>query len=525
MLAEMGVPMNKYERMKAEKDGLDVWPDLLNYAAKRTPVADIPEDELNRMKWYGVFHRPQKPGTFMIRVRLTGGQMNATQARALASVAATRGQFADITSRQNIQLRDIQLHEVPGILQSLSNAGIHTLQTGMDNVRNFIGCPLAGIDGMELFDSRPLLEAIAEAHLVARKQFSNLPRKFNVSLAGCRDDCGQAQTQDLGFVPATKDVEGRRVAGFNILVGGALGGTSPRLATPLDVFLTPNLVVPFFLTLLSVYRDNGPREIRTKSRLKWLIAEWGEERLREAIEAEMGVRLERAGIDERLQVAGDHLGIHPQRQVGMNYVGLHVPVGRISAAQLEALAGIADRHGKGELRLTVDQNVIVTHVSDANLSALLEEPLLQELKPHPSAVWRNLVACVGNDYCHFSLIDTKGQAVKLAAELERRAIQVPKGTRIHISGCVHACGKHHVGDIGLQGTKIRLGKRVEESADVYVGGKLGPDGRLATKVLENVHMGDLPVLIEALVRQRFQQTLPLSVMRLLNDEARAVGPS
>ena len=516
--------MNKFETMKSEKDGLDVWPDLLAYAARRTPVAEIPADELNRMKWYGVFHRPQKPGTFMIRLRLTGGQMSATQARAIARIAQAHGGFADITSRQNVQLRDMELHHVPGILQALSDAGIHTLQTGMDNVRNFVGCPLAGIDGMELFDSRPLLEAIAEAHLVARKEFSNLPRKFNVSLAGCRDDCGHAQTQDLGFVPATKDVDGRRVAGFNVLVGGALGGTSPRLATPLDVFVTPNLVVPFFLTLLAVYRDNGPREIRTKSRLKWLIADWGEERLREAVEVGMAVRLERAGIDERLQVAGDHLGIHPQRQVGMNYVGLHVPVGRISAAQLNGLADVAERHGKGELRLTVDQNVIVTHVPDANLSALLEEPLLQELKPHPSAVWRNLVACVGNDYCHFSLIDTKGQAIKLAAELERRSIQVPKGSRIHISGCVHACGKHHVADIGLQGTNIRLGSRVEESADVYVGGKLGVDGRLATKVLENVHMEDLPVLIEALVRQRFQQTLPLSVMRLLNDEARTVGP-
>ncbi|MCC7362801.1 MAG: ferredoxin--nitrite reductase [Dehalococcoidia bacterium] len=514
--------MNKFETMKAEKDGLDVWPDLLEYAATNTPPSEIPEDELNRMKWYGVFHRPQKPGTFMMRLRLTGGALTAGQLRVIAAIARDHGGFADITTRQNIQLRDLLLPEIPGILQSLSDAGIHTLQTGMDNVRNFMGCPLAGLDGMELFDSTPLLHAVAEAHLVARKEFSNLPRKVNVSIAGCRDDCGHAQTQDLGFVPATRDVDGRRVAGFNVLVGGALGGTSPRLASPLDVFVRPEEVVAFFLALLRVYRDNGPREVRTRARLKWLIAEWGEETLREAVEKEIGTPLARAGVDERLQVAGDHLGIHPQRQVGMNYVGLHVPVGRITADQLDGLADVAEQYGRGELRLTVDQNVVITHVPDANLSGLLAEPLLQQLTPHPSAVWRNLVACTGNDYCHFSLIDTKGRALALGSELERRGVQVPRGTRIHISGCVHACGKHHVGDIGLQGANIRLGNRVEESADVYVGGRLGHEPRLASKVLENVHVGDLPVLIEALVRQRFQQTVPLSVMRLLNAEAKAV---
>jgi ferredoxin-nitrite reductase len=249
----------------------------------------------------------------------------------------------------------------------------------------------------------------------------------------------------------------------------------------------------------------------------WLIAEVGVERLRAMIEAELGVTLRRAGTDERLQVAGDHLGIHPQRQAGMNYVGLHVPVGRISAEQMEGVAELAETYGSGELRLTVDQNLIIIGVPDERLSALLAEPLLQELRPNPSSVWRNLVACTGNEDCHFSLIDTKRHAVTLAAELERRGVQLPRGARLHVSGCVHACGKHHVADIGLQGTNIRLGDRIEEAADVYIGGRLGYEPQLAAKVLQNVHMEDLPVLVEALVRQRFQQTVPLSVMRLMES--------
>lgn len=507
--------MTKFEAMKMEKDGLDVWPDLLRYAAEDTLVDQIPEDELNRMKWYGVFHRPQAPGTFMLRLRLMGGRLTAGQASEIAAIAREHGHgSADITTRQNIQLRDLRLRDVPSILQRLSDVGVHTLQTGMDNVRNFVGCPLAGIDGMELFDTTPLLRALSEAHMVAGKELSNLPRKVNVSIAGCRDDCGHAQSQDLGFVPATTNLQGRRVAGFNVLAGGALGGTSPRLAAPLDVFLRPEEVVGFFLALLRIYRDNGPREIRTKARLKWLIAEWGEEKLRRAIEEELGADLLRAGTDERLQIAGDHLGIHPQRQPGLYYVGLHVPVGRITAVQLEGVAQLAERYGPGQIRLTVDQNLVITGIAEEALPGLLTEPLLQELRPNPSAVWRNLVACTGNDYCHYSLVDTKRQALALGTELERRGIQVPKGTRIHFSGCIHACGKHHVADIGLQGVKIRVGSKVEEAADVFVGGRMGADPQLAAKVLENVHMEDMPVLVEALVRQRFQQTVPLSFLPL-----------
>jgi len=282
---------NKIETWKMAKDGLDIWPDLLRYAAENTPVEEIPEDDLQRLKWYGVFHRPQTPGKFMMRLRITGGRLSADQVRAVAAIAhATALPQVDITSRQNIQLRGIALRDVPGILAALAAVGLGARQTGMDNVRNFIGCPLAGIDGMEFFDSTPLVEALAKAHLQAGKQFSNLPRKLNVSIAGCRDDCGHAQTQDLGFVPAISDVRGKRLAGFNVYVGGALGGTSPRLAIPLDVFVRPEQVVAFFLALLRVYRDHGPREQRTKARLKWLLADWGEARFRDAVEARWATR-------------------------------------------------------------------------------------------------------------------------------------------------------------------------------------------------------------------------------------------
>jgi len=495
--------MNRFEAFKAQKDGLDVLPDLLRYARERTPIDQIPEDDLDRMKWYGVFHRKQTPGLFMLRLRTPGGRISGEQLRTIAGIAREfGGGSVDLTTRQNVQLRGLTLTDIPTVLQRLEAAGITTRQSGMDNVRNFIGCPLAGIDSAEVYDTTPLLREMQRAFL-GRKDFSNLPRKFNVSLAGCREDCGHAQTQDLGFLPASRDISGRRTIGFNVLVGGALGGTRPRLATPLDVFLQPAEITPFFLALLSVYRDNGPRDQRTKSRLKWLIEEWGEEGLRSAIERELGRTLERAGVVQTLRTAGSHLGVHPQRTLNVNAVGLHVPVGRIGFKQLEGLARLTEEFGAGELRLTVDQNVVIPHVTDTRLDRMLADPLLSELRPNPPAIWRNLVCCTGSDYCHFSLIETKASALALVQNLEARGVEVPAGTRIHMSGCIHACGKHHVGDIGLLGTNVRVGDDVVEAVDVFVGGRLGDDARLAEPVMGNVPLDRLPEVAEALLRERF----------------------
>jgi ferredoxin-nitrite reductase len=494
--------MNKFEAMKAEKDGLDVWPDLLRYAEERTPIDQIPEADLQRMKWYGVFHRPQTPGGFMMRLRAPGGRLTSEQVRAIADVAAGFGHgAADITSRQNIQLRGLALHDIPEVIARLDAAGVSSMQTGLDNVRNYIGCPLAGIDGGQFIDTTELLADLGRAHLGARA-YSNLPRKFNLSLAGCREDCGHAETQDLGFVPATYAGEHGDIAGFNVLVGGALGGTSPRLATPLDVFVEPHEVVGLFTALLRVFRDHGPREKRTQARLKWLLMDWGEERMRAAVEAEFGCTLRRAGRDERGTMAGDHLGVHAQRQAGLSYIGLHVPVGRITVAQLREVARLSDVYGAGDVRLTLDQNVIIPHVADALLPAFLDEPLLETLSPEPGALWRNLVTCTGNDYCHYSLIDTKNRAVELVTELERRGVDAPEGTRIHMSGCVHACGKHHVADIGLQGANVRVGDCVEEAAEVFTHGALGADARLGKRATGKVLMSDMADTIERLLHER-----------------------
>ena len=488
---------NRIEEIKSAKDGLDVLPDLYRYAVEG--VDAIPADDFERLKWYGLFHRKATPGYFMLRMRIPSGVLTSEQITAIGEIANRCGRgTADITTRQNIQLRWITIEDAPWVLQRLAAAGLNSQQSGMDNVRNVVGCPLAGLDADELIDARTLGERLQQA-IIGGKRFSNLPRKFNLSITGCREDCTHAQTHDLSFAPATRFEAGREVAGFNVLVGGALGGQQPELARPLDVFVEPEAVVPAALAILEVFRDHGPREQRKQARLKVLLGEWGIERFRAAVEVRMGAPLERAAESATRQHGGDHIGISPQRQPGRSVVGCLVPVGRVSGDDLIEFGRLAAEYGTAELRLTVQQNVLIPNVPDEFLGALLAEPLLATYSPKPSPWIRSMVTCTGNDYCHFSLIDTKAEALKLAGALEER-YEIDEPVRIQMSGCPHACGQHRAGEIGLLGDRKRVDGEILDAADIFAGGCLGEGAQLGERIAEGVLTPDLPEAVAAQLR-------------------------
>ena len=488
--------MNSVEQLKAEKDGLEVLHDLDRFAAM--PWKEIPETDLQRLKWVGLFHREQTPGLFMLRLRITHGCLTSNQARAIADCsAACGGGVIDLTTRQQIQLRNLELKDVPGLFRRLQAVGLHSMQTGMDNVRNITGCPVAGLDAQELIDTRTLARELTD-QLVGNRAYTNLPRKFNLSLTGCRENCAHAETNDLGLTPAYRVTRDGEVLGFNLHAGGALGGANPRLATPLDLFARPEEAVELALLVLDLYRDHGPRESRSKARLKVLLDAWGAARFREELERRAGRELERAGAREFLgDGRNDHLGVRAQKQPGRFYVGLCVPVGRMEARQLAEAARLATAYGAGQIRLTVGQNLLLTNLPERNLNGLLAEPLLQELRPDPAPVLRGLVACVGNDYCAFSTIDTKGLALQLARELEGK---LPTGAapRIHVSGCPRACGKHHVADLGLLGFQLRGPDGMVPAAEVFTGGSTGADRRLAQNTGRRIAWSALPDYIAGL---------------------------
>jgi ferredoxin-nitrite reductase len=489
--------MNKIEELKARKDGLDVGADIPRYA--RLGLESIEEGDLDRLKWWGVFIRKQTPGHFMMRLRIPNGVTTAGQLRAIGGLANRMGRgLVDITTRQQVQLRWIRIQDVPEILDRLLDVGLVTLQTGMDNIRNIIGCPAFGLTPNEVLDASPVARAFT-AMFVGNKAYTNLPRKFNVGITGCRENCTHSETQDIALVPAVKTSGLDEVKGFNVLVGGKNGSGGYRVASSLNVFVRPEEAAEICSAIVLVFRDHGSRDARNKIRLAFLLDEWGEARFRQAVEARVGRRLEKAGADQRLAQSTDHVGVFRQKQPGLNYVGLLVPVGRVTGDQLVELARLSEQYGTGESRLTVDQNVIVPNVPDARLGQMTAEPLLRTLRYDPPGVLRGLVSCTGVEFCNLAVIETKSRALEVARALERK-VPATKAVRIHWSGCPAGCGNHTVADIGLLGTRTKVDGKVVDAVDVFMGGASGPQASQGVKVLESVPCDELPRVLEGLVR-------------------------
>lgn len=499
--------LNKFEQLKAEKDGLAVKDQLEEFA--RLGWQALEENDLHyRLKWLGVFFRPVTPGKFMVRLRLPSGIVTSEQLRVLADAIDRYGDdgSADITTRQNLQLRGLHLEDLPDFFRRLQAVGLTSVQSGMDNVRNITGSPVAGLDRDELYDTRDLIQQVQDAitrNGQGNPAYSNLPRKFNIAIAGCRDNSVHAEINDIAFVPAYRE----GVFGFNVLVGGFFSASRVAAAVPLGAWVEPGQVVALCEAILVVYRDHGPRANRQKSRLMWLLDEWGIDRFRAAVEAQAGFPLaEAAAKDEFCWDKRDHLGIHPQKQPGLNYVGLHVPVGRFTARQMQDLAQLAEVYGTGEIRLTVEQNAIVPHVPDDRLPALRQEPLLQELSPDPAPLVRELVSCTGSQFCNFALVETKQRALALAQELTQE-LHLPRPVRIHWTGCPNSCGQPQVADIGLMGAKARKDGQMVEAVDIYMGGKVGHEACLGDRVRKGVPCDELKAVLRDLLIEHFQATL------------------
>ena len=503
-LAQREPTMSKIEQLKLNKPPLSLIDDIYQWAQEGFDA--IPPEYYDLFKWHGLYVRKQTPGFLMLRMRISNGILSTTQLRAIAELSRDVGQgVGDITTRQNIQLRWITIENAPMIIERLQEIGLGSQQTGMDNYRNITGCPVTGLNPDETVDTRQLTTATALSML--GHEFANLPRKFNISINGCRHDCTEAQTNDIGMTPATKRFGGRDVAGFNVVVGGHMGGTSPHFAEPLDVFVRPMQATALCRAILAIFRDHGNREKRTRARLHWLIEEWGMGRFRTEVMQVFGETLPTAGssqlYDEPDPLVRDHIGVHAQKQAGLSYVGLAVPTGRFQAQQLFALADLADKVGAHEVRLTNDQNVIIPNVPNQKLGMLLNEPLLQDWSPTPSGVMRGLVCCTGKDYCHFALNDTKGIALEIARRLEQRFPDVDKMVRINVSGCVHSCGRHQATELGLEATRIRINGDIVDGFHLYGGGQLGNNPQLGSITHENATIDQTVELLAAQIAQKF----------------------
>ncbi|MEM8714447.1 MAG: ferredoxin--nitrite reductase [Cyanobacteria bacterium P01_G01_bin.4] len=500
--------LNKFEKYKAEKDGLAVKDELDEFAKIGWEAMDVTDRE-QRLKWLGIFFRPVTPGKFMLRLRTPNGVLSQAQLEVLAEAVQRYGDdgSADITTRQNIQLRGIQIEDIPEIFRRFKAVGLTSMQSGMDNVRNITGSPVAGLDGDELIDTRPLVQAVQDMITNSGEgnyDFTNLPRKFNIAIEGSRDNAVHAEINDIAFVPAEKDGE----LGFNVLVGGFFSARRCEPAIPLDAWVHPvaDEVVPVCRAILEVFRDNGPRANRQKSRLMWLIEEWGIDTFRSKVMEQMGQDLPQAAPEDLIDWdKRDHLGVHAQQQDGLSFVGLHVPVGRLQASDLFDLARLCSVYGSGEVRLTVEQNVIFPDIPDTKLEAFLSEPLLERFTIAPAPLTRSLVSCTGAQFCNFALVETKQRALALANDLEQE-LTLPRSVRIHWTGCPNSCGQAQVGEIGLMGTKARKDGKTVEAVDIFMGGKVGKDAQLGTKVQKGVPCDELKEVLRSILIEQFGAT-------------------
>ena len=478
-------PANSVEGYKASMNGdglriLDHLPQIIRRGAESLTPA-----EKEVLKWVGVFYRRPTPGKFMMRIRMPNGFVRSDQLRTIAELSRRLGNgVLDMTTRQQIELRGFILDSIPAIWEKLQGVDLRTLQTGIDNVRNINGCALAGLTPHELFDASPVVHDL-DRIIVGSKgnpEFTNLPRKFNVTITSCLDNCTHNESQDIALVPAKK---GGRV-GFNVLVGGKMGSGGFTIASHLNVFVEIYQAAAAVVELIKIFRDYGPREARSKCRFAFLIEKWGIPRLRSELTSRMGYELAFQGRDMRSSHHADHIGLTSQKQAGLVAVGLCVPTGRVNPEQLDELARLADFYGNGEIRLTTGQNAIIPNVPDDRVTEVLNEPLLKQLSPHPSPFMRGLVACVGTDYCNLALIETKSRAVALSQALHEKMGGGVKPLTIHWSGCPAGCGNHEAADIGLRGFKTKIDGKLVDAVAVYVGGRTGSHAIAGKEILATV---------------------------------------
>ena len=496
----MAAALSKIEQAKADLCGLELEPQLAQLAAQGWDSLD--EATLTiRLKWLGIFFRPVTPGRFMVRLRLPNGVIHADQLELLADAVDRCGEWgsADLTTRQNIQLRGLLLEDMAPLLSAMQAVGLTSRQSGHDNPRNITGNPFAGIDPEELVDTRPLVEAI-QARLLADDAPRNLPRKFNIAVGGAPDSF--LLHNDLAFLPADRDGE----LGFTVMVGGFFSAQRNELAIPLGLWLRGDQLPGFSLAVLRHFERCGNRQARNKSRLMYLVDELGLEAYRQAVLAEFsglgGQTDPHDGQHRVTRAPRSGLGVQPQKQAGLHWVGLSVPVGRLDAQAMAELAAVARRHGSGELRLTEAQNVLIVNVPEERLQALLAEPLLQRFSPTPGPLMAEAVSCTGNRYCSFALIPTKTTAQAVVEELERR-LELPHAVRTHWTGCPNACGQPYMGEIGLMGAKARHDGQMVEAVKIFLGGDMGDDPKLAELHDKGVPLVQLVPVLERLLIERY----------------------
>jgi sulfite reductase (ferredoxin) len=488
-------PLNANEQFKKDDDALNVRARVENVYAHRGFDSIDPNDLRGRLRWWGLYTQ-RRPGLdggktatlephelddryFMLRVRIDGGQLNIEQLRAVAEVSTAYGRdSADLTDRQNVQYHWIRIEDVPAIWKRLEDVGLETQEACGDSPRVILGSPVAGIAADELLDGTPAIAEIKQRY-IGNQEFSNLPRKFKTSISGHPSQDVAPEINDVSFVGTTHPEHG---PGFDLWVGGGLS-TNPMLAQKLGVWIPLDEVADAWEGVISIFRDYGYRRLRSRARLKFLVADWGVEKFREVLETKY---LDRKLVDcdspATPERPGDHIGIHKQSD-GRFFVGVAPTVGRVSGTVLSQLADVAEAHGSGRVRTTPYQKLLVLDVEADRVESLVAELDKIGFSARPSNWRRSTMACTGIEFCKLAIVETKVRAADLVAELEHRFPDLDTPITVNVNGCPNACARTQVADIGLKGQLVLddRGNQVE-GFQVHLGGALGLEAGFGKKL-------------------------------------------
>lgn len=495
-----GGKLVKEEEAKRAKHPFDMWDEIAANATK----GEFPKGtDVFLYKFHGLFYVAPAQNAFMLRLRNPNGIIDAHKLRAVAAIAKDYGAgYAHVTTRANLQIREVAPKHALHVLERLAEAGLTSRGAGADNIRNITGNPTAGIDPLELYDTRPLGLELYHTILNHRELYG-LPRKFNIAFDGGGNVASLEDTNDIGF-SAVRVGAGKAMPDgvyFRVAVGGITGHGD--FARDLGVLVAPEQCVPVAVAIVRVFIDEGDRTDRKRARLKYVLDRMGLERFLVEVEKRLAaplVRLPLVECEPRPPLArGAHVGFHAQKQAERVYCGVALPVGKMTAAQMRAIADIAERYGSGTIRLTPWQNLIVSDIAETDRAAVAAALTAIGLTAEASSIRAGIVACTGNTGCKFSASDTKRHALAIADHLDAR-LKVDAPLNIHLTGCPNSCAQHYVGDIGLLATKIAAEDTEIEGYHLFAGGGFGDRRGLGREILRDIPADEVPHVLERLLR-------------------------
>jgi ferredoxin-nitrite reductase len=490
------------EKYKREEHPFDAYPRLKAQAQTNSPPS--PADNF-RWRYYGLFYVAPAQDSYMCRLRIPNGILKHWQFAGVADLAERLcGPFANVTTRANLQVREIPPRHAVELIEGIQDLGLCSRGSGADNIRNVTGTPTAGIDPQELLDTRPYAREW-HTHILNDRSLTGLPRKFNVAFDGAGKIAVLEDTNDIAFA-AVEVKEGFGVepgVWFRLGIGGITGHRD--FAKETGIVVKPADASKVADAIVRVFIETGDRTNRLKARLKYVVDAMGMEKFLVLVEEKLGhalIRVPPQALAPR--PAFDrmaHIGVHKQKQAGLNWIGVSLPLGRLTCEQMRGLAKIAGDLGDGELRLTVWQNLLIPGVRDDNIPLAVAAIEAMGLAVKTSTIRAGLIACTGNAGCKFAASDTKRHAAEIGDWCEPR-VSVDTPLNIHLTGCHHSCAQHYISDIGLIAAKVPIGEDDDtvEGYHLFAGGGFGPHADVGQEVYHDLKAEDAPKTVEKLLK-------------------------